>query len=1064
MRFSLPAFAIKRPVTITMLFITLLGFGGLAAKRIPVEFMPPMDLPFLGVYIPYPGATPAQVEQEIAIPAEGEFKTLPGLSEIFTNASDGGCFVQMGFDWGIDMTDAQAEVRDRIEQLRLTLPADADRIFMRHFSLESIPIMNFGLSSDEDYDVFADRVDRDVLPKLLRLDGVAEVQVHGVRQKNIMVDIDQQALLSRNVSLYDLISTVSTGSVDEGIGQLLDGDTKYQVRAEAKLETIFDYAELPLAGGVRLKEVAKGGYRAPDQDWVFSIDGKKELFFVVTKEAEANTAATTKLVAEELDRILAQPEFVDTAHLFTFFNQGDIINGALNGLKRASMYGGLMALIVLLAFLRRLRPTILVALAIPASLVSALVVMYASGINLNLITMMSMIIAVGMVVDNAIVVIENIYRYQDMGYSRIDSARLGAENVSLAIVAATCTTAVVFVPVFYANGGQMNIFMKQFAAPVTVALMSSLVLALTIIPLAVSRFKQYENSPMSKLRNKSTDEPDSEPSKFKRVLGWFNFVKHARNSYLFILQFGIRHRLVSILTVIGIIVLTIQVPMKKMAFQQMPSADRRQVSVGIKLDVNYDLEKADEIFDSIEAALLERKEELGIKNIFKNYSARGGDFSLYLYQDKDVGTMLTMDDGTEKFIDEFPYTSDEVMDILWYLLPEEAPGAKFYIATDSSSRGSGGGQSRVSVRMEGEDTQVLDGYAMRFMEILEDMPGISSVRKSTERADKEIRLDIDDVKAGSAGIPPMQIAQTVGFALMGTELSRVKSGTREIVVRAQFEEADRQNSANLDNIMMMGQTGEMVTLSQLVTKTKADTPQQINRRNGKNFVYVTASTAGKDMAGVNDQMRLAVDSFQLPTGYNIAMGDELRQIQEDQSNFFSILIMSVLLIYIVMAALFESYLLPLSILTTVPMAFLGVVWLMYVTGTPMDTIAFIGCILMVGVVVNNGIVIIDHINSLRKEGMERYDAIIQGGRDRLRPVLMTALTTILGALPLALGEQLGQPAAVSLGMSMIGGLMAGTFLTLFVVPLFYSFVDDAQKWISLYIGELFPKANKIGGA
>jgi HAE1 family hydrophobic/amphiphilic exporter-1 len=1054
MKFSLPRFAINRPVTISMLFITLLGFGGLAAVRIPVEFMPPMDLPFLGVFIPYPGATPAQVEQEIAIPAEGEFKTLPSLSQVYTNSNDGGCFVSLEFDWGMDMTDALAEVRDRIEQLRLTLPTEADRIFMRHFSLESIPIMSFGLSSEENFDVFADRVDREILPKLLRLDGVAEIQVHGVRQKNIMVDIDQQALLSRNVSLYNLISTVSTGNVDEGVGQLLDGDKKYHLRAEAPLASIYEYAELPLGGGVRLKEVATGDYRAPDDEWHFSIDGKKELFFSVTKEAEANTAATTARLVEELDRILADPEFSKTTHLFTFFNQGDIINGALNSLKKASMYGGLMALLVLLAFLRRLRPTVLVALAIPASLVSALVMMYALGINLNLITMMSMIIAVGMVVDNAIVVIENIYRYQEMGYDRKESARLGAENVSLAIVAATCTTAVVFVPVFYANGGQMNIFMKQFALPVTIALMSSLVLALTIIPLAVSRFRKYEKSPMSRLRKSGAPASDAPPSKVRHVLGWLNVVKHARNSYMFFLKNGMRHRLVSVLVVAGIIALTIQLPMRKMGFQQMPSADRRQVEVSVKLDVNYDLAMADGVFDSIEGLLEERKEELGIKHIFKNYSARGGDFSLYLLQDKDMPSSFV----------EFPYSSEEVMDILWYLLPERSPGAEFFIATDSNSRGGGGGQSKVSVRMEGEDTQVLDGYAMRFMEILETMPGISGVRKSTERADQEIRLNIDDELAGVAGIPPMQIAQTVGFALMGTELSRVKSGTREIVVRAQFEEEDRKNSANLDNIMMMGSNGEMITLNQLVTKTKAETPQVIQRRNGKNFVYVTASSASKDMSTVNAQMRQAVDTFQLPTGYNIAMGDELRQIQEDQSNFFSILIMAVLLIYIVMAALFESYLLPLSILTTVPMAFMGVVWLMWVTGTPMDTIAFIGCILMVGVVVNNGIVIVDHINALRKTGMDRYEAIIQGGRDRLRPVLMTALTTILGALPLAIGGRLGQPAAVSLGMSMIGGLMAGTVLTLFVVPLFYSFVDDAQKWISSYAGELFPKTSKIGGA
>jgi hydrophobic/amphiphilic exporter-1 (mainly G- bacteria), HAE1 family len=1047
MKRSLPALAMARPVTVTMLLITLIGFGIITAIRIPIEFMPPMDLPFLGAFIPYPNATPAQVEQEIAIPAEGEFRTLPNLAELYTNSSSDGTFISMRFEWGTNMTEAIAEVRDRIERLRLVLPDGADRIFMRHFSLESIPIMQVGLARDGDYDAFADLVDREVIPKLLRLDGVADVEVFGYNQKNIMVDLDQQALLSHNVSLYELISTLNTANVDMGIGQFAEGNTKFHVRAESELTGIRDYNELTLSNGTKLRDIATGGYRAREQDYHFAIDDEREMFLIITKESEANTAATCKAVATELDAILAEPMMKGTQQ-FIFFNQGDIITGALNGLRKSSIYGGAMALAVLFLFLRRVRPTIIVAMAIPGSLVGALVIMYSMGMTLNLITMMSMIIAVGMVVDNAIVVIENIYRYQGMGYDLRESAWRGASEVSMAIVAATTTTVVVFLPVFYADSGQMSVFMRQFAIPVSVALLSSLVLALTVIPLAVSRFSYYENSPMERVRRAFGESDEGNPaSKIRRVakvLGYLNPVRQLRNVYMFFLREGMKHRLASFLLLAGFVAFTVQVPMKKMGFQQMPSADRRMVNIDVQLDPNYSMAMADKLFGDVEAAIGTRRSELGVKHVFKNYSARGGEISLYLLQDKDMPSDFVA----------YPYSSEEVVDILWHLLPERAPGAEFTISTGGGNGGGGTSQTRISVRLEGDDTVTLDGYTSRFIDIMEEISGITDIRKSTQRADQEIQLKIDGELANYAGLAPMQIAQTVTFALMGTQLSKIKSQGREIEVWAQFQESDRQNTGNLNNIMLQGSNGSLVPLKQLVTQEKSTTPQIIQRRNGKNFVYITGAIAGKNMTAVSDQIRDAAIAFDMPTGYSIAMGDEIRTVEEDQSNFFSILIMSIMLIFIVMSALFESCLLPLSILTSVPLAFLGVIWIMFATGTPMDTVAFIGCILMVGVVVNNGIVIVDHINNLRKQGLSRYDAIVQGGSDRLRPVLMTALTTILGAIPLAIGGRIGEPAAVSLGMSMIGGLTAGTFLTLFVVPLFYSVIDDAQNWLLRFMADI----------
>lgn len=1048
--FSLPEFAMKRPVTVTMIVITIIGLGVIAVRRTAVEFMPPMDLPFLGAFIPYVGATPAQVEQEIAIPAEGEFRTLPNLDQLYTNSSGDGCFISMNFDWGTDMSEALADVRDRMERLRLVLPESADRVFVRHFKLETMPVMVLGLSREGDYDRFVDLVEDDIVPKLQRLEGVADVELMGYDPKSIMVDIDQKAMLAHGLSLYELIMKLNSSNVDVGVGQIYDGGQKYYVRAEHRMRGIEDYADLRLSHGLRVRDVASGSYRAREQDFNFAIDGNREVMLMITKDSEANTAATCRRVMAALDRVVTQPNLEGTKK-HVFFNQGDVIESALDGLEKSALLGGVMALVVLFLFLRRIRPTLIVGLAIPGSLVVAFVFMYAAGMTLNLITMMSLIVAVGMVVDNSIVVIENIYRYRDMGRGLYESARDGASEVALAIVAATSTTAVVFLPVFYMQKGQMSVFTQQFAVPVTVALGASLVIALTVIPLAVSRFREYPNSPMARYRRWSEADSGGKSGRWLQgvavVLRKLSPIRRLRAGYTRGLRWSMENRLATMLLLAAVVGLTGAGPMRHLPFKAVPQVDQRMVTIDVDLDPNYDMAMADKLFDEVEGMLNARREELGIKHVFKNYTARGGEIQVYLLQDDDLPPGAP-----------FPYTTDQVMNVLWELLPERAPGAEFTVATGSAQRGGGSAQSRVSLRLQGDDSQTLDRYADQMMDVLGTLPGLTDLRKSTERAQQEIQIKIDDVLAEHAGIEPQRVAQTVGFALMGTELSRIKQGGREVSVWAQFQAADRRSRSNLENITLRGEQGAMVTMNQLIRTQKAETPQTINRRNGKNFIYITAMTPKGNLAKVNGMLRDVTENFELPLGYSVDLGDELRSMQEDQRNFASILLLAVVLIFIVMAALFESVLLPLSILTSVPLAFLGVVWTITVAnqfgkGVAMDTVAFIGCILMVGVVVNNGIVIVDHITHLRRQGMSRLEAVVQGGHDRVRPVLMTALTTVLGALPLVAPlffPRIGNPATISLGCALIGGLSAGTLLTLFIVPLFYTFVDDFQDWVMRY--------------
>lgn len=1038
MRRTLPEIATERPVTVTMLVITLIGLGVIASARMPLEFMPKVDLPYMAAWIVYPGASPKQVEQEIAIPAEGEFRTLPNLNRLSTHSTSSGCSVSLEFEMGADMNESLAEVRDRIERLRLVLPDSVDTIYIRHFSTDAMPVMSIGLAGEGDRTAFGDLILNGLAPKLQRIEGVADVAVNGIEEESVLIEFDQNALLRHNTSIFQVMGGLRNASINVSAGELLDGRTRYYVRSLDEFRRPQELADLPIGQGLRLKDVAQVGYRERDNEMHMSVDGRNQLLLQISKEAEANTVATCAGVIAEIERVLALPEFQSTEHL-VLFDQGDIIRSARDGLLKAGLLGGVFSVIILLAFLGRFRPTIVVALAIPGSVVTGIIVMYFIGISLNLVTMMSLIVGIGMVVDNSIVVVENIYRYRGMGYSPMESARRGASEVSMAIVAATLTTCIVFIPAIFLEPGPMTTFMTQFAVAISSALGASLIIALTVIPVATSRF--HDKVPRTPSPDDSED-ATAKPNSFAR-----RFRRHSRKAiaaYSAILRLSMNWRLATLLLIISFGWITYTFPLKNLGLQDMPEIDNRRVTIRLDLEANSDFEDTASVFNVLSSAIDKSRDELGVRNIVKNHWGRKGSIELILKRPGDYPP------GEKP-----PYTSDDVMKILSQRHGFRIPGGQLrYYTEQSATTGGSGGQKSVSMRIQGDDIDTLEQYADRLVEVMNGIEEITDADKNTRPPDQEIQLAIDESLAERSGINSTAIAQTVAFGLQGTRLPDMKRAGREVPVWAQFREEDRKSKANLDNVMLLGTEGVLVPLGQLVDYTKANTPQSISRMNGKNYIWVSAKTTGSDLSKVQNALRTLKEDFDLPPGYSLAFGDELQNLDQDLGSFLSTLGMAVILIYIVMAALFESFLLPLSILVTVPLASIGVVWIMYLTGTAMDSIAFIGCILMVGVVVNNGIVIIDHINNLRKKGMARIDAVVQAGTDRLRPVIMTALTTILGAVPLAVGIGTGAEAVTGLGRALIGGLTAGTVLTLFVVPLFYTFIDDAQQWCLRYYASL----------
>jgi HAE1 family hydrophobic/amphiphilic exporter-1 len=1025
-KWSLPDVAIERPIAVSMLVLTCMIIGLVSWNRLPMEFMVQFWQPATHVSITYPGAQPAQVEREVTIPAEGMFRTIPGLERMRSTSSSSSARITLHFDDGADLTQARAEIRDRIERLRPALPVGVTDIRINRWGLEDQPIMHLALFRADRQDELAEYARRVLPARLQRVPGVANVSVSGAWRSQITVEFDRNALESLGLTPETIGNALSANSIDLGVGQLSGGERRYFVRIENEIASFDELSEMVVSpNGLRLKDVATLELHEPKGAEQFEFDGNSGVFVSVTKDSEANTVAACAGVREALGTLSADPEF-EGADFHVFHDQSKHIRLALDSLFKAGQYGILMAFLILWVFLRRLAPTLLVALVIPASLLIAPAYIYFAGNSLNLVTIAAMLIAVGILVDNAIVVVENIHRYRDEGLGRREAALRGAREVGLAITAATLTTVIVFIPVLYLEAGELATLLKQFAGPIVSSLIASLVLALTVIPAMESRIKD---------RN-----PDQARRRIPLPAGlrrWLHSPprEYSRRGYAAFLRFSLRNPLAFAAAMVAALVLTALVPFPATGFSGFPDIDFRTLWVNFDAEPNYGEEKAEADFRAIVLGHLEsRREELGIRNLLVNFYGRSGSVQVFLKEAEDL-----------KPGEEYPMGTDEVRKALHDALPEHLPGARISCGIPSANPTP---TREIRIAMKGDASERLFAMADELVTRLEQLPEVSGARPVRTEREEEIRLSVDNAAAFASGVKPTAIASSVARGLSDTSLLYIKDQGREISVTGRFSGEDRRDRGDLETITTRNDESRAVPVINLVSLERGLAPGFIEHEDGKTISGVEAQTDEADLLAVRRSIEYMVSQYELPRGYEIGLDQNLRRIDDTMNSFWTTILMSLVLIYLLLAALFESWLMPLSVLTTVPLAFVGVYWSLYATGTPLDTIALVGSILLCGIIVNNGIVIVDQINRLRVEGMERIEAIVTGGANRLRPVLMTTLTTVLGVLPLALGGSDGTAASAvaALGRALVGGLVAGTLLTLFVVPLAYLVIDNTRCW------------------
>jgi hydrophobic/amphiphilic exporter-1 (mainly G- bacteria), HAE1 family len=1000
---SLPRFAVRRPVTTGMMIVTTIVVGAISAHRISLDLWPSFERPVIRMTVPYPDASPSEVERKIVRPLEEELGTVRRLESITSTASQNRASLQLEFEPGTNMDLASLEVRERAELARRRLPDDVDRIDLRRFGTDDQPVLRGAISWVGDPARLTELIERRVEPAILAVPGVAAVEFSGLEEREVAVELDQARMQSSGVTLAQISAALARGNQDVSAGEVELGEIRFLVRAEGTFRRPEEIEALPLGtNGVRLGDVATVRYDYPERDFFFRLNGQNARQIQVFKDSDANIVDVARDVRATLESLRAEPGL--SAIGFRFWqDQSEGIIEALNALMQAGAIGGILAVIILYIFLRRITPTLIVAASIPVSLIFTVAILFASGASINVITLSGLMLAVGMLIDNAVVVVENIFRHREMGDTAEDAAVSGASEVGLAILAGTATTIVVFMPLFFMTPNLMGTQMREFGMSISFAIAASLGVAFTLVPLLA----------MWLLRGRMP-----EPG------GVFLKVS---NGYRWVLGRLLNHRPITGIAALAVFLAGGYV-IYTLPKDLMPDEDRRFVMMSVSTPRGMSIQERSDLFAQVERMLLENADRFEVANVNAMSSPNWNNIMIAL-KPYSEGARLSGAEVSAMIQDELPIV----------------PGVQW---RQRRAWGAGGG-GRVSVRLIGENTNVLAALAEQVEWRLErEVAGIQNLDNSLQAGNEEIRVRVNREAAERQGLSSRDVAQAVSGALRGRAATRFRSGDREVEVLAQLREEDRLSIDQLGTLAIGTADGRNVQLNTVADLVVVGGPQDIRRENRLTSVSVSGEVApGAIREAVQSEIAQVMGGMELPAGYRWDLG---RGFQEEQEQFGEMLfaaMLALILIYLLLAALFESLLLPVIIYFSIFFAVPGMGIVFLLTGTPLSILSFLGILITVGIVVNNSIVMIDLVNQLRSRGQDRRSALLNGCQARMRPVLMTSLTTLIAMMPMAFfaGEGMGQMFA-PIGQAVIGGLSTSMVLTLLLTPVLYAWVDDIGLW------------------
>ncbi len=1003
---NLPRLAVQRPVTTLMILVGVSIIGFIALLRLPLAFLPQVDVPFIGIVVPYPNSNPTQIEKEIAKPIEEALATLSGVKRLRSTSSADSAEFNLEFAWGHELDVVRMQVSEKMDQIRASLPRGIGDILIFSFNTSDIPIFEARIAAEGvDLSANYDLIETRIINRIRRVPGVARVDVNGVAPRQVYIDLVLDKVKEHRVDIGALIGRLQGMSQNLVLGQVKEGGLRYSARALGAFDSIDAIRGLRINDrGLRLSDIAEITYEQPAIPFGRHLDGKYAVALMAFKESTANTVEVVRGISRALHEDIDKDPLLQGVQLIQWQNQADDITNGVNGLRDSGIVGAFLAVIVLYFFLRRLDSTIIVSSCIPFSILAACGAMYFMGKNLNILSLSGLMIGVGMLVDNAIVVLEAIDRKHRTEPDPRKAAMVGAQEVMMAVVCSTLTNVIVFLPLVVGATTEVSTWLGEIGITISIALVCSLFSALTLIPMMSARL----------LRRRQTEPP--------RSMAWLE------DRYVGLLAWTLRHRRWTLaIVILGLVIGIVPFfPLKLVDAAPFAGMINKRMFLRYEFaDFSYKSD-SERVVGVMEAFLDSNRDRFMLESVYS------------FFGENEAGTVLTLnrDDLGDRKIKELRKEIREALPVI--------PGVRVFFDQEADE---GGRSTHFQIKFFGQDSALLAKLSEEAERRLATVAGVQDISNPLQMGRNEIQVVVDRDKALRQGLSAQDLSDVFAFTLGGMRLRRFNTGTKEVETWLELRPEDRQNLGDLRNLQLIGQGGRQILLGDVATFQVVRRAQEIERENRKVRSGVRATYEGDTWADSKKEIEDLMNAFDLPAGYSWSWDDRIIEQGEENKQMLMNFILSLILVYLVMASLFESVTQPLAILFSIPFAIPGAAWLLAATRTPFNLMAQIGLLILIGIVVNNGIVLLDHMNQLRAAGVPREEAILQAGRDRLRAILMTAGTTIVGLIPLAMGgSSVGPAYYFPLARTVMGGMLSSTILTLIVLPYINFSIENGVAW------------------
>lgn len=1023
---KLNEFSIRRPVFTVMLTLAVITIGVVSLSRLPIDLMPEIVYPTLNISTSYPNTGPEEIEQLITRPIEEAVSSVPGVEEVFSVSSEGRSTVRAMFSWEVDLDAAADDVRERLDRILPRLPEDINRPMLRKFDPAMFPILILGAFSNLDPIQTRKIIDEQIAYRIERVPGVASVDVWGGLEREIQVNFYPDKIKALGLPLDLIIRKIREENIDLPAGIIEKGNYEILIRIPGVYTNLDEIRETVVAlrdrVPIRLKEIASIEDTHRRITRVARINRIPGIRIAINKQSGKNTVKVAEGVLKEIEKIQQDTPQIQ---IIPVSNSSQFIKNAINNVSSAALYGGILAILVLLFFLTNIRSTLIIATAIPISIIATFSLIYFGGFTLNIMTLGGLALGIGMMVDNSIVVLENIYRLQESGVPSFKAAVQGSHEVTAAIIASTLTTIAVFLPTVFIRG-MSGIMFKQLAYVVSFSLICSLFVALTLVPMLSSHI----------LRPTRLDNPHPKGWKEKAVVHVREFFRRLENSYKILLHYALDHRFL----VLGITALLLVVSIVLIRFvgsEFMPSTDEGEVRVTVEMEVGTRLGVMDEKLNMISEIIKKEVPEL------QSIEERGGGGGWRSGANRGNITIKLNPKSERSRSNETIASSlrQKLLNIPGVIIRTRAAGGQMRFG-----RRGGGGQERVQVEIRGYDLEIGEALTHQVKKIVENVKGVTDVRLSREIGNPEELFNIDRQAAADMKLSVNQIGGFIQTILMGTQASQYREGGREYRILVKVKDSEKLDINNILDFTLTNADGEQVSLRNVVNTQPRRGPMRIERRDRERVLTISAEIAGRDLASVIADIDEGLRSVPIPRDFTIGFTGDYEEQQKAFRELLVSIIMAIMLVYMIMAMLYESIRDPFIVMFSVPLAAIGVIFMLFLTRTTFNVQSYIGCIMLGGIVVNNAILLVDYTNLLRhRDKMELREAIVEAGQRRLRPILMTALTTIMAMIPLALELREGSEAQAPMARAVIGGLLSSSLITLVVIPVVYSLFEGLQR-------------------